>query len=194
MRACCRKPVPEAVGTRHRSFYSPAREGLIFTRTSFYTPSMTRFAQARLAALLLPAVLMAGALGSQYLGGLFPCEMCHWQRWPHYAAIALALAAFVLPQRIGRAAVALALAAILLSGAIGVFHAGVEYHLWPGITRCSAPPGGSAEDLLAQIMATPMIQCDVPQWTLFGISLAGFNAIFSILGALGIIMQWKRKP
>ncbi len=154
---------------------------------------MTRFAQARLAALLLPAALMAGALGSQYIGGLFPCEMCHWQRWPHYAAVALALIAFATPEKIGRLAVALAIVAILVSGAIGVFHAGVEYHWWDGITRCSAPPtGGSTADLLKAIMATPMIQCDVPQWTLFGISLAGLNAIISILGGLGIIALWRR--
>jgi disulfide bond formation protein DsbB len=43
---------------------------------------------ARAIALLLPAFLLLGALGSQYLGGLYPCEMCHWQRWPHYAAVA----------------------------------------------------------------------------------------------------------
>ena len=45
---------------------------------------------------------------------------------------------------------------------------------------------------MAQIMATPIIQCDVPQWTLFGISLAGFNALISILGGLGIIALWRR--
>jgi disulfide bond formation protein DsbB len=162
-------------------------------RAPRYILAMTRFAQARLAALLLPAALMAGALGSQYIGGLFPCEMCHWQRWPHYAAIALALAAFVTPEKIGRIAVVLAVAAILSSGAIGVFHAGVEYRWWEGITRCSAPPTGEGDDILAQIMATPIIQCDVPQWTLFGISLAGFNAIISILGGLGIIALWSRK-
>lgn len=154
---------------------------------------MTRFAQARLAALLLPALLMAGALGSQYIGGLFPCEMCHWQRWPHYAAIAMALAAFVLPEKISRIAVGLAIAAILTSGAIGVFHAGVEYKWWEGITRCAAPPtGGTGTEMLARIMATPIIQCDMPQWTLFGISLAGFNAIASIFGGLAIIALWRR--
>ena len=157
---------------------------------------MTRFAQARLAALLVPTALMAGALGSQYIGHLFPCEMCHWQRWPHYAAIALALIAFFVPERpLGHILVGLAVAAILASGAIGIFHAGVEYHFWQGITRCSAPPTGhSTADIMAEIMATPMIQCDVPQWTLFGISLAGFNALFSILGAIGIIAIWRRKP
>ena len=121
--------------------------------------------------------------------------MCHWQRWPHYAAIALALIAFLVPEKpLGRALVGLAVIAILTSGAIGVFHAGVEYHWWKGITRCSAPISGrSTADIMAQIMATPAIQCDVPQWTLFGISLAGFNAIFSILGGLGIIAIWARK-
>ena len=156
---------------------------------------MTRFAQARIAALLLPVALIAGALGSQYIGGLFPCEMCHWQRWPHYAAIALAALAFLVSERpLGRIMLALAIAAILTSGAIGVFHAGVEYHWWTGITRCSAPIGGaSSADLLAQIMATPTIQCDVPQWTLLGISLAGFNTLFSILGGLAIIGLWRRR-
>ncbi len=159
-----------------------------------YIGRMTRFAQTRLAALLLPAALMAGALGSQFIGGLFPCEMCHWQRWPHYVAIVLALGAFIVPETIGRVAVGLAIAAILTSGAIGIFHAGVEYHWWQGLTRCSAPLSGqSGADMLAQIMATPIIQCDVPQWTLFGISLAGFNAIISILGGLAIIALWRRR-
>jgi disulfide bond formation protein DsbB len=157
---------------------------------------MTGFAKARLAALLLPAALMAGALGSQVFGHLFPCEMCHWQRWPHYTAIGLALLAFLVPEKpLGRILVALAIVAIITSGAIGVFHAGVEYHWWKGITRCAATvTSGSHADILAQIMATPMIQCDQPQWTFHGISLAGFNAIFSIFGGLAIIGLWVRKP
>ena len=52
---------------------------------------------ANLVALLLPALLLAGAWGSQLIGGLYPCEMCHWQRWPHYAAVVLAGLGFVLP-------------------------------------------------------------------------------------------------
>ncbi|MDB5689971.1 MAG: hypothetical protein JWL91_1847, partial [Sphingomonas bacterium] len=60
---------------------------------------MTSFEKARLLALAGPAALLAGALGSQYLGGLFPCEMCHWQRWPHYAAIVVAIAAFAAGRR-----------------------------------------------------------------------------------------------
>mgnify|MGYP000001624680 FL=1 len=96
---------------------------------------MTDFAKARLLALVVPSALMLGALGSQYIGGLYPCEMCYWQRWPHDVAIVLALFAF--GTRVSKAAhilVALAAIAIMVSGGIGAFHAGVEYGWWPGIT------------------------------------------------------------
>jgi disulfide bond formation protein DsbB len=155
---------------------------------------MNALARARLLALVIPAALLVGALGSQYLGGLFPCEMCHWQRWPHYAALGAAALAFVpLARSTQRALVLLAALLILLSGLIGVFHAGVEYGWWEGLTRCSLSPGGSS-DILADIMATPLVQCNQPQWTLFGISLAGWNALFSIGGAAAILALWTRRP
>jgi disulfide bond formation protein DsbB len=156
-----------------------------------------RFVTARWIALLLPSALMAGALGSQFIGGLFPCEMCHWQRWPHYAAIVLAALAFVVPgPALKRALVALAALAILVSGGIGVFHAGVEYHWWQGITACSTTmqgSGGSVEDMLKRIMDAPVVRCDVAQWSLFGISLAGFNAIISLVGGLSILSLLRRR-
>ena len=148
------------------------------------------FRTARWLALLLPAGLVGGALVSQYGFGLYPCEMCHWQRWPHYAALLPALAAFVVPGRgTQRALVALAALLIAVSGAIGIFHAGVEYGWWEGLTRCSSP---TATHSLDDIMASPLIRCDVPQWTLFGLSLAGYNAIFS-LGGAGVIGALLRR-
>lgn len=149
---------------------------------------------ARWIALLLPLTLIAGALASQYLGGLYPCEMCHWQRWPHYAAIALAALSFVVPRTSAkRAMVILAGGAIFVSGAIGVFHAGVEYHWWQGVTACANTLGATGGDLLAAIVRQPVVRCDVPQWTFLGISLAGFNAILSIGGALAIIILATRR-
>jgi len=151
---------------------------------------MDRLKLARAVALLTPVLLMAGALGSQYIGGLYPCEMCHWQRWPHYAAIPLALLAILLRgQGIGRLFLALAALAILTSGAIGAFHAGVEYGWWEGLTTCSsiADSGGSVDDMLRNLMQAPVVRCDEAQWTLGGISLAGFNAILSIGAALTIL-------
>ncbi len=145
---------------------------------------------ARAIALLLPAFLLLGALGSQYLGGLYPCEMCHWQRWPHYAAILVAALAFATSGGTRRALVVLAALLIATSGAIGVFHAGVEYGWWPGITTCTSTvtPTGTAEERLAQIMNAPMIRCDVAQWTLAGVSLAGWNAIVSLPAALAALV------
>lgn len=151
---------------------------------------MTRnFAAARLLALLVPAALLAGAWGSQLFGGLYPCEMCHWQRWPHYAALSVMAVAFILPPlRRARWPVALAALLILVSGGLGVFHAGVEYHWWEGLTRCSvSSAGGSSADILKEIMSAPLVRCDAAQWTLFGISLAGYNAIISIAAGLGIL-------
>jgi disulfide bond formation protein DsbB len=152
---------------------------------------MTGFATARALALIIPGALMAGALGSQYIGGLVPCEMCVWQRWPHYAAIGLAALGFVLPQQ--RALIWLAALAILVSGGIGIFHAGVEYKWWEGLTQCSVTPGNGSGNILADIMKKPMIRCDEAQWSLFGISLAGYNAIVSIGGALIIARLLMRK-
>lgn len=142
-------------------------------------------ALARLLALLVPAALLGGALGSQYLGGLVPCEMCHWQRWPHAAAIALAAIAFgfAATDRRSRALVGLAAAAIAVSGAIGVFHAGVEAGWWAGLTKCAAAGAGS----LADIMATPLVRCDQVQWSLLGLSMAGWNALISLASTAAIL-------
>jgi disulfide bond formation protein DsbB len=145
-------------------------------------------------AYIVPAALLAGAWGSQLFGGLQPCEMCHWQRWPHYGAAAIALLAFMVTGTgAKRALVLIAALCILASGLVGVFHAGVEYKWWDGITPCSALPGAGGGDLLKNIMNAPLISCDQPQWTLFGISLAGYNAIISILGALSIFTLALRK-
>ncbi len=145
-----------------------------------------RLRLARRLALLTPALLLAGAYGAQLWGGLAPCEMCWWQRYPHFAALGLALLAFL---ALPRALTLLAALAILASGLIGIFHAGVEYHWWRGLTRCSAAAlGGSHADMLREIMATPLVRCDQPQWTLWHVSLAGWNALFSCASAA--VIPW----
>ena len=148
------------------------------------TPAQRR---ARLVALLLPALLLAGAWAFQLIGGLAPCEMCHWQRWPHYGAVVLAVLAYVVPQRGSQLAlVAGAAVMIALSGALGVYHAGVEYHWWAGHTACTATASGaglSTDAMLREMLAAPIVRCDQAQWQVLGISLAGFNAILSLGGA-----------
>jgi len=146
--------------------------------------------RANIVALAVPALLLGGALGSQYLGGLYPCEMCYWQRWPHEGAIAAAILAFFLAGRARTLLVVLAGVLIIVSGAIGAFHAGVEYGWWQGLTTCSNTAGGGT---LADIMNAPLIRCDAPQWTLGGISLAGFNGMLSIAGGLGVLAMVRRQ-
>lgn len=149
--------------------------------------------EARANALILAgsAALLGGALAFQYVGGLAPCEMCIWQRWPHVAALVLGLVAWAL--RSNRAVVALAALAMLLSGLIGGFHAGVEQHWWEGPTACSAGfAGGTTAEIMAQVLATPLVRCDAIAWSLFGVSMAGWNFIVSTLiagGALWLLLK-----
>jgi disulfide bond formation protein DsbB len=153
--------------------------------------------KSRLLALLVPAALLAGALGSQYLGGLHPCEMCHWQRWGHYAALGFALVAFTMRGAAdrGRSFVWLAALGILSSGLVGAYHAGVELDLLPGLTQCSTTGGGgSAEDLLKDILSAPLVRCDQVQWSFMGISMAGWNAILSLGSGLVILWLSLRRP
>lgn len=148
-----------------------------------------RFAAARILATVVPIALLGGALASQYIGGLYPCEMCYWQRWPHDAAIALMIVAWLIRPAGQAPLIALAATAILVSGAIGVFHAGVEYHWWRGLTTCARESAGNS---IEDIMAAPLIRCDTPQWTFGPISLAGFNAIFSLMGGIGVLALMRR--
>ena len=143
---------------------------------------MNNVAQARLLALVLSGGLLGGAYIFEYVFGLFPCEMCWWQRWPHFAGLGLAVLAFIIPAP--RILTVLAALAIFASGVIGGFHAGVEYNWWEGITGCAVVD--FERDVLDPI-AVPLIRCDEAPWTLFGISLAGFNFLFSCLGAITIL-------
>ncbi|HEY5459866.1 MAG TPA: disulfide bond formation protein B [Sphingomicrobium sp.] len=150
-----------------------------------------RLRQARWLALLIPTALLGGALFSQYVGGLYPCEMCYWQRWPHGAAILLALIALTSPIRAARTRLIVLLAAFLIavSGAIGLFHAGVEMGWWEGITQCTAVGAKSLQDILN----VPLVRCDQVQWSFLGLSLAAWNAIISLGSAALITLLASRK-
>ncbi|MCP1469390.1 disulfide bond formation protein DsbB [Sphingobium sp. OAS761] len=145
-------------------------------------------ALARAIALLTPLFMLGGAYAFQYVGGLHPCEMCWWQRYAHMAAIPPALIAYALRARPCWSALFAGLAglAIGVGGGIGLFHAGVEYGWWEGLTACSTTPTGGG-DILAQIMASPITRCDVAPWSLMGISMAGYNGLLSGVAALAIL-------
>ena len=137
----------------------------------------------------VPVFLLGGAYIGQFGFDLYPCEMCWWQRYPHFAALAFGALSFVAAPR--RLWIALAGIAILVSGLIGGFHAGVEYGWWQGFTDCSTMLDPNADPMDA-VMNAPLVRCDVAPWDLFGISLAGWNFLFSTIGGLAILTLLMR--
>lgn len=125
--------------------------------------------------------LLAGALAFQHVGGLAPCPMCIWQRWPHLAAVLIAVAAATLLARVARPLAVAGAAAAAVSAGIGVFHAGVERGWWEGPSSCVGldPTGMSPDQLLEQLSAAPLVRCDDIVWEFLGLTMAGWNALLS---------------
>jgi len=139
-------------------------------------PSRAGLSVAALAALTLGIAFL-----SQYGFGLAPCELCLWQRWPYVAAIIFALAALVMP-KLRPALLALAGLSVLVSGGIAVFHVGVEEKWWQGLPGCSAAPTpNSIEALRAQLLTAPVVRCDEAAFRFLGLSMAGWNVLWSIV-------------
>lgn len=122
---------------------------------------------------------------SQYGFGLAPCELCYWQRYGYWAAIALGVIAILQPARTPRRTVALWLLALAFLGTAGIalFHVGVEQGWWQGSAGCvgAATTGMSAEELEQAIINAPIVRCDEPAWTMFGISMAGYNLVYALI-------------
>jgi disulfide bond formation protein DsbB len=135
------------------------------------------------------AALLAGAYMFQALG-YPPCAMCLWQRWPHFVAILIGVAAFKLG---GRFLPALGALAAATTAGLGMFHTGVEKDWWDGPSTCSGSgslDGLSGSDLLA-IGGPRVVQCDQVSWELFTLSMASWNALFSLLLVVGWIMAFR---
>ena len=155
--------------------------------------SMTK-AQAPIS---LPLLLLLGsiapllvAFASQYLGGLQPCTLCIWQRYGYGGAIALGVITLALPRRLQIWGAVLTSLALLVVAGLAMFHVGVEQHWWQGLATCSGnlDVHQSVADLEKQLMDTPVIPCDRPAWTMFGISMAGYDFIYAaLLGLFGLV-------
>lgn len=133
------------------------------------------------------AAILLGAFGFQYIGGLAPCELCLWQRWPHGAAILVGAAGLAVG---GALLPLLGAAAALTTAGIGVYHTGVERKWWQGPQGCSAGDGGlsglSGADLLSMDGPVNVVMCDEVVWEMFTLSMASWNAILS----LGFALLW----
>ncbi len=138
------------------------------------------------------AMMLGAALAFQYFGGLEPCVLCIWQRYPYGAVIALGLAGAGLargaapPRGALITVMGLASFALLLDAAIAGFHVGVEQKWWQGTAACVGATGAdSIEALRAQLLAQKVVRCDEVAWSLGGISMAGYNMAVAL--ALGTV-------
>lgn len=150
---------------------------------------------AALLVLAAGAALLGGALAFQYVGGYAPCVLCHWQRYAHLAAILLAGAALAVPRARPLLLVAAGLAELAGAGIAG-FHVGVEQHWWQGTAECGSAVGGagSIEELRARLLAQPVVRCDEGAWSLFGVSMAGYNLLASLaLGIVALAAAWRQR-
>ena len=156
--------------------------------------------QARTMPALLATACLAAlgiALAAQHWGGLQPCVLCIYQRYAYGAALAAAvvgvvIAGSLLGRRLALIASGLAFGA---GSAIAMFHVGVEQKWWKGTDACHAPSfpeGATPQEQLAIMLNQPFVACDVIPWELFGISMAGFNVLASlVLAALSFWAAFK---
>ena len=152
-------------------------------------------------AFLLGLATILGALGSQYIGGLQPCELCLEQRLPYYWGLPLLALILVLwnrlPLPVWYVAMAIVTALFAWGTYLGGFHSGVEWGFWPGPTACSGVGDGGSLSLDALNDLQPVIGCDVVQFRFLGISLAGYNALASlaivVLLAAAMLFQARRR-
>lgn len=124
------------------------------------------------------ALSLAAAYGFQHIGGLAPCAMCLWQRWPHALAVVLGALGAVVPHLLVALAGGLAM---LVNAGIALYHTGVERDWWQGPQSCSG--GGldlgsmSGADLLATDVGPAIVMCDEVAWQMFGLSMASWNGL-----------------
>ena len=152
-------------------------------------------------AVLLPGIgalaMLAGAYAFQYLGGLPPCTLCYWQRYPYMVAVALSVALVVLPvpNSVRRGGLILLALVFAVDAGIAGFHVGVEQHWWEGTASCGAGDADlpmSLDALKAQVMSAPVVRCDEPAWTMLGISMAGWNGLAALILTGGSLLLWRR--
>ena len=149
---------------------------------------------AAVAVAVIAAVTIAGAWFFQLVLDIRPCPLCLEQRYAYYFAIPLAIllaigAARRAPRGLLIAGFAVLALAVLANAGLGAYHAGVEWKLWKGPTDCTGPLTDlGSGNLLDRLKTVKVIRCDDVQWTFLGLSLAGYNALISLL--MGALALW----
>jgi len=154
---------------------------------SFLSPATP--VPAALLVTLGSAFALAAAWFFQLVVGLAPCPLCLEQRIPYYVGLPLGLVALALlvagRVRAGRWVLGLLAALMLWNMGLAIFHAGVEWRWWVGPTSCTGAPELVSGDILSALKGARVPRCDEAAWRLFGLSMAGWNAL--IAGALALV-------
>lgn len=135
--------------------------------------------------LLVAVATLSSVYSAQYMGGLRPCVLCLYERIPWFTVAALMLAGILMPAsaRAWRVLLLLTGLAMLAGTALAGYHVGVEQKWWAGPGACSAPEQiPESLDALNDLLlpgATAAVRCDEIPWSLWGISMAGYNALLS---------------
>ena len=160
---------------------------------------MTRPRIAAFIILLVSLAILATVFGLEYLGDYQPCEMCWWQRYPYMAAALLSLIALIVANNAGLARVLfmLLMVTFLASLALAVYHTGVEWKWWPGPVSCTGSgfdPRFPINNLITEMQRARVTQCDEPELTPLGFSLAAWNVVGSfILFLYSFIVMARRR-
>jgi disulfide bond formation protein DsbB len=144
------------------------------------------FRTTAIAVLAASIAILLAAFAFQYLGGLHPCVLCLYQRYPYGVTIAAAAGALAFAAT-GRSSPARGLmglcgVAFLVGAATAAFHVGVEQHWWAGTSECGGLAGEatSIDALKRQLLGQPVVRCDAVAWSFLGISMAGWNVLLSM--------------
>lgn len=148
--------------------------------------------------LAVSAIVLGTALSSQYWGGLAPCELCILQRWPWAVAITISIVALFVADRRSLPWVALVLGLVfLVSIGFAFYHLGVEQHWFAGPSACTPSTAAptTLEEMRRQILAAQIVRCDEVQWSLYGVSLAGWNLLASlVMASICAAVFWYARP
>jgi disulfide bond formation protein DsbB len=81
--------------------------------------------------------------------------------------------------------------AFLANAGLGTYHAGAEWKFWPGPDTCggSQPISTGAGGLFKDLATTRVIRCDEAPWHFLGLSFAGWNAVASLVLAIGAALS-----
>ncbi len=146
---------------------------------------------------VMAIALLLGAFAFQFFADLAPCPLCLTQRWPHAAIVIISGMGFLAPMpfAVRRGLLGLTALAFAITAGVGFYHAGVEYGLIQGPNSCTGLASGETlEELRRNLMNAPVVRCDEAPWSLFGISLAGYNFLAS--GAMAVFAAYAalRRP